>query len=199
MLVFIALVGLSLGVLSGVVEISFHADQLAAAPNRLLSLVTNEQTLESLRAQAVRLKRAVEQKIISDQDRQLELALHYAQTDANRLQDMIEDDPDNLDQLIPQSQLLADSLDRLQANSGHYSEATLARFTDQSAVTFDQARSALALLEEARQTHQNISTKLKEITELLAKYLPADSGSVAGSQTKSTPEPIAPSPIPLKF
>jgi hypothetical protein len=187
-----------IAIIGGVLEIKIHPDQLAAAPGRVLGFVTDKGTIEKARTLGVKLKRQTEQAVTKDDTQKFTLALGYMQSDADRLQDLT-DEGGEAETVVPQAQLLSESVERVRSQGEKVSVDTLTSQHDISREAFAKAQASLARLDELRSAHADLQAQFERITTALHNSL--QTGAVAGAKDTVTATPTAApvKAVPLSF
>jgi hypothetical protein len=190
-------------VMGDVVNVSFDVGKLKELPSKLREAATNPAASTRVRTQLVQLKRSAEQMIIKDDKRKLELAALYVKGDAERLQEMLNDESTSPDVILPQAELVQKSFARFQEQASKSSPELLIETRNGTAEALARAKEAIEKLRQAEERFETIKEKLERVrtlfAEKLAQFENADDEEESDEPQKSpTPSPTS-SQIPLNF
>lgn len=185
-------------VMTGMIEITLHTDRLGQVPGKIQQFVTQPGTWEKARVLFARGKRAIEQMMAKDPQRKLELTLLYVKEDAGRLNDLIEKKPDTPEAIVPQAELLVDSMKALQEKSAKASLETITQLQDKSREAFTAATQALEHLKTVHSAYEAIRERLTSTTKTLEEQIKEFVLPKASTIVSPKPTP-SPTPIPLRF
>lgn len=182
----ILLIGVLVAVLmvGGVLEVRIHLDKIADVPGALIAFVSKPTTQAKARVLFTNIKRKGEQLIVRDEEKKTKLALLYVKQDSAKLQEMV--GTAEPEALLPQAQLLADSMARVKTQLDAVSLDTLGALKDESREALGAAEETLKQLDRERERYTAVQERFSSITVAIENSL---------SQLKST-QPGSPSPTP---
>ncbi len=182
----ILLIGVLVAVLmvGGVLEVRIHLDRIADVPGALIAFVSKPTTQAKARVLYTNIKRKGEQLIVRDEEKKTKLALLYVKQDSARLQEMV--GTAESEALLPQAQLLADSMARVKTQLETVSLDTLGALKDDSREALAAAEETLKQLDHERERYTAVQEKFSSITVAIENSL---------SELKST-QPDNPLPTP---
>ena len=193
----------------GVVEVTFHPDQLANVPGRVLDTATSGAVREQVRGKVVSWKRVGEQWIIGDEEKKLQLAIGYIESDAERLTELAETGSDSADSILPQAELLVSSIERSSTLTNSVSVEVLADARDETKASLRAAASALGQLRSLKEELFSLNERFAAVTDQLEGQVgdirladePDKEGAVAGTSDGEVTEEAASQSeeIPLEF
>lgn len=200
-LTLLAVAAIVIGIFGGVLEVKLHPEKLSALPGNISGLIQDGSLVERGRRYVTSLKRTGEFWLIRDERQRLEIATNYISVDAGRLDRLLEDNSQPT-VILPQAELLAESMERAKNITGKASVDTVASLQTETKTALREAATTVKRLTETHADYQELEQKFATIVGILAKQLGSlgEEGDVAGTQ--NTPAPTA-SPtipaIPLNF
>lgn len=184
--------------MTGVIEIKVHADRLGEVPGRVMQFINQPSTWEKARVLFTRVKRWGEQVLVKDADKKLEVSLVYVKDDAERLNRLVEKYKDTPEAVLPQAELLVDSMKALQKESAAVSLETIMQFQEKSREVFSAATESLEHIKHIESVYEAIRDRLSETSSTLEQQL--KDFVLPKNDTIKTPTPSPkPSVIPLRF
>lgn len=204
LLLLLAVVGAVL-VMGGVLEVKVHPERFSQVPGAVVAYVSQPSTQAQARVLFTNLKRRGEQLIIKDEEKKTKLALLYVSQDAARLEEIL--GSADADTLLPQAELLADSIKRVKDQLDAASLETVGALKDDSREAISAAEKTFQLLQGEHARYQAVQEKFATITsaigDSLAALRPNSTGGVAGTQdnapeSTNTDEPQI-NAVPLNF
>lgn len=193
-------------IVGGVLEVQVHPERLGQVPGKVISYVTQPSTQARARVLLTDLKRRGEQLLIKDEAKRTRLALLYVTQDAARLQEQLASgDPA---QLLPQADLLADSIAGATTKLDRASLETISALKDESREAISAAQESLEALQREQEKYQSVQEKFAAVTAAIREHLEAlRPGSlkpdVAGVKDEPPPTPPGDEPqinaVPLNF
>jgi len=209
-LVLLLIAAVVVGVAGGVIEVTWHPDKLSALPGNIMKLAQDGSLIERGRSLVTSLKRTGEFWLIRDERQRLEIATTYISSDADRLNQLLEDQKDAA-AILPQAQLLAGSIKRAATVAEKSSVDTVASLQAETKTAFSEAADTVQRLAAKHAEYKDLEQKFADIVAVLAKQigslkgepdgLPAgQAGDVAGAKDApaSTASPTIPA-IQLNF
>lgn len=192
-------------IVGGVLEVKVHPDRIAQVPSRVIGFATQPSTQARARVLFTDLKRRGEQLIVRDENKRTKLALLYVSQDAAKLREMISSADAAV--LLPQAELLADSVTRAKDQLGSASLETVSSLKEESREAIGAAEEMFLALQKEQARYESVQDKFSAITakigESLATLKPERDSDVAGTQDKPEPTPTREEPqfnaIPLNF
>lgn len=192
-------------IIGGVLEVKVHPERIAQVPGQVISFATQPTTQARARVLFTDLKRRGEQLIIKDESKRTKLTLLYVSQDSAKLQEMMSSADSSA--LLPQAELLADSITRMNKQLDAASLETVASLKEESREALASAQETLLALQKEKERYEGIQEKFSAVTAQIGESLgglkPVQPGDVAGVQDKLTPTPPGDEPqfnaIPLNF
>lgn len=178
-------------IIGGVLEVKVHPDRITQVPGQVISFATQPTTQARARVLFTDLKRRGEQLIIKDESKRTKLALLYVSQDAAKLQEMMSSA--DAAALLPQAELLANSITRMNKQLDTASLETVASLKDESREALAAAQETLLVLQKEKERYQSVQEKFAAVTAKIGESLgglkPVQSGDVAGAQDEPSPTP----------
>ena len=185
----LAIVALVVGIAGGVIEVQWHPDKLSALPGTITRLVQEGSFIERGRQLVTSLKRTGEFWLIRDERQRLEIATTYISVDSKRLDQLLEGKKE-APVILPQAELLTESIERAATLSEKSSVETVASLQAETKTAFSEAGEAVKRLAEKYGEYKEIEQKFATIVDSLKKQIGAirsdEEGDVAGAQDTPT-------------
>lgn len=199
----LGIAGLAVLYLSGVVRVEFSPEKLSAVPGTVSNLVSDASFLTSAKNQAISWKRDGELYFADSAEKKMDLALQYTEADSKRLQEALDGNKEP-QVLVPDAELLAESIERMREYAGQLSEEDLVAVQDRSRQIASTAGGVLGKLKDVQRDYAEFEERLAGVTDKLEIYLESavpDQGEVAGAKDESDKETQeeGSSKIPLQF
>lgn len=200
----LAILALVILIVGNVVEVHVYPERLGLLPNRLLALKDDGSLTEKIRASAIRAKRRAEFWIIRDDQQKLRIAIRYIQEDAKRLQALAQDS-NNPSAVIPQANLLAESIARGGDVVENAPVADIATFRDDTKAAFQDAVRAVQQVKDLKGAYASVNGQLSSVLATLEKHVGTIKKddelkpSIAGAQDEASPSPTPQATIPFVF
>ncbi|MAF81084.1 hypothetical protein CL628_03685 [bacterium] len=153
---------------SGVLEIRFHADAASGLPQRVAGMFGNAGAGESARVWLTALKRSGEQWIIKDDHQKLTVATGYITSDADRLLELIADEPGDAASVLPQADLLLASIERASDIIASADVDAIAEAREDAEGALASAAGALTKLKELQAEAEALQERFSETTDALS-------------------------------
>ncbi|PIT97985.1 MAG: hypothetical protein COT71_03080 [Candidatus Andersenbacteria bacterium CG10_big_fil_rev_8_21_14_0_10_54_11] len=154
-----------------ILEVNVHVPEsggnLAGTANTILR---DKATLEKGRTYITDLKRKGELIFIRDKEKRLVLSLLYVKNDAARLKELIADKT-SPEGLLPQAELLVNSLNRVRNTAEKAPVEVVASLKDESAAAFATAAEALGNLKEQSAEYEAIREEFNRLTSSLEEQI----------------------------
>lgn len=195
-------------IVGGVVEITFHPEELANVPGRVIGAATSGAVREQVRGRVVAWKRTGEQWIIGDEEKKLQLAIGYIETDAERLTELAETGSDSADSILPQAELLVASIERSGQLTDSVSVEVLAEARDKTKAALRAAATALEHLKGLKEELYSLNERFAAVTDELENQVgairladePEQAAAVAGAKDgEASSKESKNEEIPLEF
>ena len=155
-------------VLGGVIEIRVHPEAIVSLPQRIGELAGNAGAGESARAWVTEVKRSTEQWIVKDDHQKLTIAAGYITSDANRLLGLIAEEPGDPATILPQAELLLDSIERARDIISAADIDAIAEAREDAHAALSSAAGALNKLKELEAEQEALHERFQETTQALA-------------------------------
>ncbi len=191
-------------IVSDVIEIKLNPERLAQVTTAMNQSASSKGVLAEVRSFGVRLKRKGELFLADNANRKMVLSLGYVETDTERLNSII-DTEETPKAIVPQAELLVDSLQQVKDFTAAASADALAEVTDRSREVLAAASTSLERLKQLQEEYQWYQERLADVTSNLEGEVnalssePAGVGDVAGSQDEQKSDGNPNETRPLKF
>lgn len=189
--------------IGGVLEIKVHPENLSRVPGAVTQYFKDYQIIEQGRVLFIRAKRYAESYIIRDPEQQRKLALQYAQTDAERLKQLMDQGKTLPQDLEPQTKLLASSLEKIKNIADNLSGEKLIEFQKEASDTLKSIQENLAALQKLQAAYEQSRDRFAALAKFLADGLARVNLGLTtkpGASPSPSSQPTASgTPIPLQF
>ncbi len=163
--------GIAAMIYGGAIEVKVRPEKVFDLPGKAASIFQDRTALEKGRAYAVRLKRRGEMFVFREEDKRLQVALENVSNDADRLRELLSSSGDKPEALLPQAELLIDSLQRVRQLAEEAPVKTVASLKEKSEQSFGAARQALGQLQELHQEYESVQKEFVRLTQSLEEQI----------------------------
>lgn len=152
---------------TGVLEVRVHPEKLGNVSSTLAGVFSHGDILQTLKVQAIKIKREGELWLIKEDNKKVEVVTKYVKKDSDDLGKILEENKDDPKKILPQVELLSSSIKRLRDLEKSVTDETIKAYSGDFADAFSQAQKALDRLKEVQKEQEKLQEKFNEATWLL--------------------------------